>query len=209
MLIYKFFHTDMAEIIFATPKVKGRQYELIHKYILQADQIVKNHLSPHFSIKFIYGDDFKTEILGSVHSLYNTVNDTSECYLRCYQLLKLFDGYMVDVFDENIESQTPENAEVNVGWIANNTLREMLENITNPDTIKELTTEAYSKNRFLLRYPVITRHVTNERKNRYYMRPLKILGTEYYLCNDWYEKNRQPLLGWIDTFTKSQEDKLK
>ena len=209
MLIYKFFHIDKAEIIFATPKVKGRQYELIQEYILQEDQIVKNHLGPRFSIKFIYGDEFKTEILGNVHSLYNSVNDTSECFLRCYQLLKLFDGDMVKAFDEDIESQTPENAEVNVGWIANNTLREKLESITNLTTIKELTTEEYSKNHFLLHYPVIAGCVTNEHKNRYYMRPLKILGAEYYLCNDWYERNRQPLLKWIENFTKIQNGEEK
>ena len=109
----------------------------------------------------------------------------------------------------NCISQIPEMAKATVGWIAQNTLREILENITDISLIKDLTTRDYSQSQFGIYYPVLVKDKTGKNEKRYYKKSLKIMGVEYYLCNDWREQNRQLLLNWIDAFTKSQEDKSK
>ena len=51
MCIYKYYNADFAEIIFATPKIKGKQNILIKSYVDKANQIVKNVFHNNYEIK--------------------------------------------------------------------------------------------------------------------------------------------------------------
>lgn len=104
-----------------------------------------------------------------------------------------------------VVSQISEESEVKVGWIANKALRDILEAITDIALVHALTTKEYGKCHFNLSYSVLVAERTDDNKKRYYARPLKIMGTQYYLCKEWRERNRLPLLKWIDEFTKIQK----
>ena len=196
MCIYKYYNADFAEIIFATPKIKGKQNILIKSYVDKANQIVKNVFHNNYEIKLIYGDDFKNEILEKVKGLSNSVNDTSEYFLRCYQLEQMFAGKSIVALDYNTNIINESTQEVKVGWIANNDFRAILEKLNDITIVNDLLSAEYSKSEFLMGKPIL---VKNERKDtaRYYAKPLTILGETYYLCNDWYERNRIPLEEWM------------
>ena len=104
-----------------------------------------------------------------------------------------------------VMTQISATAKATVGWIAQNALKEILEGITDLSLINSLTEVEYSKRHFDMNYPILVRCRTKS-KRRYYAKPLIIKGTEYYLCNEWRERNRHALLKWIDEFTRVQED---
>ncbi|NVO84494.1 HNH endonuclease signature motif containing protein [Hymenobacter terrestris] len=50
--------------------------------------------------------------------------------------------------------------------------------------------------------PLITRR--QDAPTRYYATPYRHNGTEYYLCSQWYERNREPLSNWLTEMVFAQ-----
>jgi hypothetical protein len=48
-----------------------------------------------------------------------------------------------------------------------------------------------------LSFPALATQRTSENIDRYYATPLRHAGTDYYLCNHWYPKNRDYLDAWL------------
>lgn len=48
-----------------------------------------------------------------------------------------------------------------------------------------------------LSFPALATQRTSENVERYYATPLRHAGTDYYLCNHWYPKNRDYLEAWL------------
>lgn len=200
MCIYKYFEIPAVEIIFATPFIKQNQVAYTEKKFKEAATIVKTILG--YNVKLIHGDDFKKEILNQVNLLADKVNDTSEYFLRCRQLEDMFsrqNNLIETRNDDHIENSKHEES-IKVGIIANVELRKLLHDTADAQLIKKLQNLSFCKEIFKLRYPVITKERNEGNKARYYSKPLFLQEKTYYLCNDWYEHNRDSLAEWINNF---------
>ena len=73
----------------------------------------------------------------------------------------------------------------------------ILEGFENDSAVGDLLSEEYSKEAFGLNYPLLAKDGELFEKRRYYVSPLTICGARYYLCNNWFERNRAALEAWI------------
>ncbi len=90
MCLYGFVNIKRAEIIFASPKV-GRTIEGdLQQSVNKINQIIKNN-NLDYCVQLIANDAFKQKILDPVLKLNKSVADTSELFLRSYQLTQMFD----------------------------------------------------------------------------------------------------------------------
>ena len=83
-----------------------------------------------------------------------------------------------------------------------NTIRSMIE-INNKELIDDFSDylkidKNYSKKIFNVGYPVL---VENRDPARYYSDPVSVDGKNYYICNDWYDHNKQALIDWIEKYS--------
>ena len=84
LILYAYFATKKGDIIFAAPKINKSCYEPLFKRIQEIEEFMR---AKGFEYKFtlITNKDFKT-IVNSVTELSDDIADTSELFLRSYQL---------------------------------------------------------------------------------------------------------------------------
>ncbi len=89
MCIYGFMDKDDASIIFASPKITPSYYQEINTMISILNEFFsERNLGFVFSI--IANNDFNEQIIAPVLSLSKEIADTSELFLRSFQLVNLF-----------------------------------------------------------------------------------------------------------------------
>lgn len=216
--IYGFLESKKADIIFASPK--------INKSILDAVSPCVDYLNTYFaergfSYKFrlICNEDFESAVLQPILLVSKEVADTSELFIRAYQMYAMFAG--VKITDTTMQVKTRETrkstqaenlfdqaafAELKVGKIAQTVLRELLESgCADEEEVRRMQTEVYSKQVFDLNYPLLIAEEKPRERIRYYATPLTIRGKRYYLCSQWFEvpanNDRPYLLAWIRKHT--------
>ncbi len=145
------------------------------------------------------------------------VADTSELFLRSYQMFTMFSEhilfeehmYVSKSTNQTIDKSEPKYTEANIykelriGQLAQVVFRRLLENdAASEEEISLMQTSEYSKQVFDLQFSVLVRKGTVYDTKRYYAKPLIINGAEYYLCSQWFEtptNNDRPfLLRWIE-----------
>lgn len=84
MILYAYFETKQGEIIFAAPKINGACYTPLSQRIVEIENFMR---SKGFDYKFtlIANKDFNT-VVKDLETLSDDVADTSELFLRSYQL---------------------------------------------------------------------------------------------------------------------------
>lgn len=207
-----YMNTQKAEIIFASPKIIPSVQEALKPCIELVNQVFKqNKLG--FHVRLICNSDFQTMVLDPILLLSGNVADTSELFLRSYQMYSLFTSAEKDEPKRTPEKRiinTPSQLqqyssayqEMKIGNLANTVLRGLLESSGISKTeLKALQTAEYSKTAFHLQYPALTTNRTGSDSIRYYSVPLTIHGGVYYLCSQWFEtpvNNDRPYLEkWI------------
>ena len=87
-------------------------------------------------------------------------------------------------------------ADRKIGEIVNSKLRDILENGNiSVEELSNLQTKEYSKKIFDINYPLLA---VIKIKSRYYANPIIINKKEYYICKEWYERNKPFLVKWIE-----------
>ncbi len=73
--------------------------------------------------------------------------------------------------------------------------------LLNEEDIENLQNEEYSKNNLGCNYPVLVDHedktIDYNGKKRYYSEPIMFNRRTYYLCNDWYDEDRELVIPWL------------
>ena len=188
-------------ICFAAPKVTHSYEEVLRPAF---DKVVAFFRQQGFGFDFrlLINGDFRREIMESMCPLLDEVSDTAELYLRAAQL-EIASGMQRK--NEN-RTKGPEKAQASedgdgtatkTGHLANTVMREILEGFENDSEVGDLLSEEYSKEAFGLNYPLLAKDGELFEKRRYYVSPLTICGARYYLCNNWFERNRAALEAWI------------
>ena len=177
-----------------------------------------------FDFRIIANDDFLNSVLEPILEISGNVADTSELFMRSYQMLTLFGINLQneEKFEKSrLESatrncQSSENyidnknnqddyADRKVGWVANNIMRKILESgKVDPSEVSRLQDKKYSKDNLGLNLPVLVMANAEYDKARYYVDPILINGIYYKLCREWYENrlnnDRPYLIEWVNKF---------
>ena len=196
LALYCYFGITKAEIGFASPKIsfiieKKLQIEITKLQKLFTEQDF------HFNFKLYANKSFKTEIMDPILKLANDIADTGELFLRSFQLYKLTTDNRQQKENESVECQENKKELPKVSQIVKEKLIPILqrENFSQ-DEIDHLMDVDFSRNIFRLSFPLLALNIIDTK--RYYKKTVTLHGKKYYLCNDWYEKNRNALLSWIE-----------
>jgi hypothetical protein len=88
--VHGFFKTTKAEIIFAAPKIPAGDLEKLEVCVHEMNERIKKCIGSGFSVHIISdAEDGFGQMIDEVRSLSDDVADTSELFLRSYQLLKM------------------------------------------------------------------------------------------------------------------------
>ena len=207
MCIQGYFNTTHGEIVFSSPKIHNAILNDLNPCIEDLNNLFREN-GLDFSARVIANQDFNDHVLKPILIASDGISDTSELFLRSYQLVKMFDTErsihrklsLVSMMPQDIPNDTL--TELKVGKIAQTVLRDALEhgNADN-DEVQLLQDKEYSKKVFGIDFPLLV--LANEEYNpiRYYSKPLEIRGTQYRLCSQWFEtpsNNDKPyLLSWL------------
>ena len=220
MCLLGFFDARKGDIVFASPKINNAVIADLEPAFETLNSVC-TQLGFSYSFRIIANDHFYDSVLEPILLISNNVADTSELFLRSYQLFTMFadDSQITrrkaskrttESAPRNTPSPTPRRdekdpyRELKVGQIARKILRDMLISGAASDEEVLLMQDAdYSKSVFHLNYPLLARLDREFDKARYYIStPFSIRGTDYVLCSQWFEtsanNDRPYLLKWIE-----------
>ena len=215
MCLYGYLKTTEAEIIFASPKINNAVLVELEPCISDINDLFKKH-NFGFNARLIANEDFNNTVLKPILLVSEGIADTSELFIRSYQMYTMFGDVGKEKSSRNIKhkkSLTTENeiysiepddlAELKIGKIAQVILRKMLEDgAATEEEIKFMQTDSYSKQFFDLNYPLLVKAESQFDKVRYYSKSLYIHGVEYKMCSQWFEvsanNDRPYLIRWIN-----------
>ena len=219
MCLYGYMNSNDSEIIFASPKINKAILDVLLPCVDEAN-VIFSELGFDFKMRIIANDDFNDTVLQPILLVSGGIADTSELFIRSYQMFSMFDNgdKPVRVSTTSVSSTASKTVaidykddsiykELKVGKIANVVLRKMLEDgLATKEEIKFLQTANYSKQFFDLQYPVLIKTNSSKKEFRYYKDLLHINGETYRLCSEWFETNanndRPYLLKWIEEHSK-------
>lgn len=214
MCIVDCFGKKDGEIIFASPKVNRATMDVLEPAMNELNTFLAD-CGYSFVFRLIVNDSFGSSILDPILIASESVSDTSELFMRSYQLYQLFADRKATapIRANTANARKPVGAqplsvsgdalrELKVGKIAQIVLRKVLESgNVSPDEIQQMQTKEYSKKVFDLQYPLLVCANTYFEWVRYYSTPLLIHRKTYYLCSQWYEvptnNDRQYLINWL------------
>lgn len=214
MCLNVYLQVSDAEIIFASPKIRIKEYDVLQRCVDDMNELISDCGLP-YRVRLIANEEFDERVLQPILMASENVADTSELFLRSYQLYGMFanqkkQSQKCGVKRINKGEQIAINveepariAEQKVGMIARKLLRRMLEEgAADAEEIINMQSREYSKRIFHLNYPLLLKEEPNVDTVRYYAKPLLIEGVYYYLCSEWFEtaanNDRPYLLKWIE-----------
>lgn len=212
MCLYGYMNTRCAEIVFASPKIHNGQLTLLEPYVAQINRIFFSE-GYSFHVRLICNEDFQKTVLEPILLVSGDVADTSELFLRGFQMYSMFADRTVSspaasqkISSKEAVSRSDDMSityrELKIGKLANTVLRGILQaGGVSSDELKLMQEKEYSKRVFDLQYPVLVKAGAEYESVRYYSNPITIGGERYYLCSQWFEttaNNDRPYLEkWI------------
>lgn len=216
MCLYGYMETKRAEITFASPKINPSILSDVEPCIEDANALLAAR-GFNFSIRVIANEEFNESVLQPILLMSDGVADTSELFLRSYQMYTMFAGSPAGAaksgratspkrMADKVEIDYQDDGvykELKVGAIARTVLRKMLsDGSASDDEVAFMQTTEYSKQFFGLQYPLLLRTDAAETELHYYKDPLLINGERYRMCCEWFEtaanNDRPYLLKWIE-----------
>jgi hypothetical protein len=220
--IYKYFGLKTVDIYFVTPNTRDRY----RKTYVEVEDIVNTFFHERgfqFSFHFYSIEDFYNSIFIPIEHISQIVTERSELFARGLKWTKIMHNeskkeenrvreycecvsrsysQVLNMYDVH-EISSDLYKEKKIGLI----VRECFDYLSHyqllsKETIDDLQSAEYSKNTFELKYPVLIinnnegQRFDDKGRARYYAISYNFNGTEYFLCNDWYEKNRDIFIQW-------------
>jgi hypothetical protein len=97
--------------------------------------------------------------------------------------------------------------DLKIGKLVKNTLSILVrQNVLTPEKVRYLMDERYCKTTFDINYPFLKKvekgvNESNQRKingyDRYWAETIRINQENYFVCNDWYDRNRTKFIKWV------------
>lgn len=203
-----YFDITKGEIIFASPKIHNAIISDLEPCIIDLNTLLLEY-NYHFTARVIANDDFNELVLRPILIASDGISDTSELFMRGYQLIKMFGDdrrpskMLISKVEDSRVVSDDTLSELKIGKIAQTFLREALEKgKADDEEISLMRTKDYSKSIFGIDFPLLVLASEDYDSVRYYAKPLTIKGVQYRLCSQWYEvsaNNDRPfLLSWLE-----------
>ncbi|MDR1320573.1 MAG: hypothetical protein LBK56_03975 [Gracilibacteraceae bacterium] len=207
MCMVGYFGVTNGEVIFASPKIHNAVMNDLEPCIADLNALFTEN-GYGFTARVIANDDFNDHILKPILIASDGVSDTSELFMRGYQLVTMFGDErpirqrLAKATSSKVVSDDT-LSELKIGKIAQTLLREALENgNVNDEEVALLQTKDYPKSAFGIDFPLLVPVAEDCDSARYYTKPLTIQGKQYRLCSQWFEvatNNDRPfLLAWLE-----------
>jgi len=207
MCMVGYFGITKGEVIFASPKIYNTVLNDLEPCIAELNALFREN-GYGFTARIIANDDFNDHILKPILLASDGVSDTSELFMRGYQLVTMFS----DERPTRQRTTKPESnrvisddilSELKIGKIAQTLLREALESgKADDEEISLMQTKDYSKRIFGIDFPLLVPIGEDYDSVRYYTKPLTVQGKQYRLCSQWFEvaanNDRPLLLAWLE-----------
>lgn len=191
MCIYGYLDSKEAEVIFASPKISKLCLADLEP-CLKDMQMLMDAEGFKFSFRIIGNADFGTKVLDPIMEVSAGVSDTTELFMRSYQMLQLFDSKGVDI------DMTSSYEEIKVGQLVRVVMRRILENgKVSDEELSLLQDKAYGRTTLGISYPLLVKTTDDYDSMRYYKDPVHIKDTKYVLCSQWAESAKPYLIKWI------------
>lgn len=215
MCLYGFMGSKDAEILFASPKINPAIINDLNPCIEDTNRLLAER-GFDFTVRVIANDEFNESVLQPILLMSDGVADTSELFLRGYQMFTMFSDAPASAKrprtrtarEATVPAETPlvdEGAykELKIGQLARTVLRRMLEyGLASEEEVGFMQKPEYSKQFFDLQYPVLLRTDERDTEQHYYKDPVSIRGKHYRICCEWFEtaanNDRPYLLKWIE-----------
>ena len=142
------------------------------------------------------GSEVKTLISDKLESIYQKIKNQQERYIdEIASLLK-----QANAISSTYKYIPSENRKI--GDIIRHEFFDLLRNgKVSKEEIERLQSTEYSNQTFgISSHPVLSKTPIDAKGLRTYSTPIKIYGTDYYVCNDWHEKSRDKLVDYINRY---------
>lgn len=227
MCIYGYMNKDLADIIFASPKINPAIVIELEPKMKELNNLFQV-LGLRFNVKLVANEEFNMDILEPILISSGGISDTSELFLRGYQMYSMFSGTgnrlkqpsktARDIKENmNINSNLMDESlkELKIGQLVQKTMKELFNNEKiSRDEIEKMTQKDYSKQVFNSNYPVLKEvpiggdieGLKKDENNysRYYSFTLSIYGKDYLLSSQWYEpQHRKQYEKWLANRVKA------
>ena len=208
LCVIGYFGTAKSDIIFSSPKIHNAVMDDLKPCIDDLNDIFAES-GYDFTARVIANNDFNDMVLNPILIASDGVSDTSELFMRGYQLVKMFGDdrrqtkkRSSDAASNRVVS-TDTLSELKIGKIAQTLLRDTLESGKVADNeIALMQTKEYSKSTFGIDFPLLVLASGECDSVRYYSKPFHIGDVQYRLCSQWFEvstNNDRPfLLAWLE-----------
>ena len=211
-----YLNTRGAEIIFASPKINPAILSDLAPCIEEMNMLF-NENGYDFFFRIIANEDYDDLVLKPILIASEGIADTSELFLRSYQMYKMFSdvksahkrvkcaktSQATDI-QEYDYTDSDVYQELKIGQLAQKVLGRMLcDGCATDEEILAMQTVEYSKEQFDIQYPLLKVAVEEDTPLHYYAKPIEIKGVRYRMCCEWFEKkggnnDRPYLLKWIE-----------
>jgi hypothetical protein len=214
MCLYGFVGSKAAEIVFASPKITPSILKDLEPCIVDTNELLAGR-GFDFMVRVIANDEFNESVLQPILLMSDGVADTSELFLRSYQMFTMFSDTSVAVPNQTrlqvgrkpLDLPLTDDGiykELKIGQLARTVFRRTLEDgLASEDEVGFMQNAEYSKQFFGLQYPVLLRTDERDTELHYYKDPIFIRGERYRICCEWFENaanNDRPfLLKWIES----------
>lgn len=205
MCIIGYMNFFEGEIIFATPNANN---SILQELLPKLDDLrnILASMNINFNIKFFYNDGFYKSILSPIMIQSTGISDTSELFMRSYQMIKLFDGNKSNHITSSKTTEAYNDYmsisafdELKIGKLVQITIPYMFEKeLMSQSMIDSLCDKAHSKKLFGINFSVLkditdcnnkdSMRMDSKGNYRYYSTPIKHHGKTYLLCQEWNER---------------------
>lgn len=204
-LLYLYFDVKDGEIIFASPKINSAVYDDLEK---QIDKISKFMSAEGFQYKFklFANTNFAENILNPIIQISSTISDTSELFMRAFQLSNLCEKSINKKQNtkKHIQNSEIRYNEFKIGTTIKTKLNYLFsKNYLSTDDISHLKNKEFCKDIFNLNFPLlIDKNQSRYDKNGYSRYWKEIFNDKYYACSQWIETQRSQFEDWYNSLVE-------
>ena len=213
--LYGYMNTKEAEIIFASPKINPAIMGDLVPCISDLNNIFR--LAGFcFSIRVIANEAFNELVLQPILLASAGIADTSELFIRSYQMYKMFAGdTRVKTERKEGDGLTSSNKtasvrrerydELKIGKLVQLVLKPLIIEKATDLEIEWMQESEYSKNNFGIQYPLLLKTNSLNAERHYYKDLFMINGDTYRLCCEWFETEANNDRPYVEKWIREHE----
>ena len=198
-ILYYYFNVKNGEIIFASPKINATIYDDLNNQIASINSFM-NDFGFEYNFRLIANADFSEYVLNPIIEISANVADTSELFMRAFQLSNLCKKESKKSVNKQINELSKNTSfnEFKIGITVKNKLNNLFSNkLLSNEEISRLKEADYCKKVFNLNFPLlIDKNVSRYDKNGYGRYWDIVFDDKYFACSQWYEDQRSKFENW-------------